>query len=139
MYMKIAIFVAALGIMGAGAWWAKTMIEENTALTLERNDALAANADILEDNNYLLNEIRTRDADILARDNFINELKVTTSGIRKELADAKKNISIEELACLESDIPVAYRQQLLQRSSQDRNEDGTRVPVISVSTAVPVQ
>lgn len=134
--LKVILFV--IGIAGgvAGAYWVYGMIQENAKLNVELDSALEANAAVVADNNYLLNEIRTRDADLVARENYINELSATTAGIREELADAKTKLSAEELVCLDADIPVPYYDRLLQRSSKDGDQDGESMPVISLSAGV---
>jgi len=138
MMPKIAVFLIAIALMGAGAYWAYFMVEENTRLDMEVVAALETNSKVVADNNYLLNEIRTRDADILARDTFITELAATTAQIKGELADAKIGLSVEEVSCLESDVPTPYRNKLRERTSQDRHEDGTAVSAVSSVPAVRI-
>jgi len=139
MTTKILVFAASLLLMAAGAYWAYSMIEENAKLNVELDSALGVNEQVAADNKYLLGEINRRDTDLLAREQYINELSATTADIREELADAKTKLSDEELVCLTADIPVPYREQLRQRSSTDEHEDGENLPVISVSTGIPVQ
>lgn len=122
--------------MGVGAYWAYTMIEEQAKLEVEREGLLASNAAVVEDNNFLLNEIRVRDKFLLEREAFINKLSGDTERIRGELADAKDKLSAEEVACLESDIPTPYNDRMRKRSRQSRERDNPSVPLSGTLSAV---
>jgi len=136
--IKIAVFLTAIALMAAGAYWAYTMVDENARLDMELVDALKVNDKVVEDNNYLLTEIRAKDAYLLARDKYINGLVTKTADIKQELADAKLKLSIEEVVCLESDVPAPYRDRLRERTREDRHKDGTRVPVLGTISAVRI-
>lgn len=138
MGIKAIIVAVVLSVLAGGGYWAYTMVENLTLVTTERDDALKANASVIEDNNYLLNEIRTRDADILERERFITNLSIATDQMKEELADAKTKLSAEERVCLDANVPAPYRDRLRKRSGSEGDEDRKTVPTSNLLPAVSV-
>lgn len=134
MWIKIAVFLSVLSVFGASLYWAQKSIDERAKLEVEIEGLLQTNKSMVADNDFLRTDAEHKEAFLLEREGFIEQLSINSDKLKGELADAKNKLPADVRICLESDMPKPYINKLRQRTRKDRQANPQNM---SLGRAVP--
>jgi len=136
---RIAIIALIIGLFTAGVLWAKYMVEENVVLKASVDSLVLANAAEVEERNFLVNDIRAKNAQAVVHEQHIKTLNTKTKRTLRKLADAKRRLRADEVSCMESNMPKPYTGQLRERTRTYTTQDRQDMPGPGAISAEPIR